>query len=83
MYGVAPTTAAACGSARTTAYPVFNPRTGQVTTYGVSDGLQATEFNFGAWYQSPAGGLYFGGINGFNAFNPSGSARSRGRPRLS
>ena len=28
------------------------------------------EFNFGAWYQSPSGELFFGGINGFNAFMP-------------
>jgi hypothetical protein len=38
--------------------------------YGVSDGLQASEFNLGAWYQSTSGELFFGGINGFNAFMP-------------
>jgi diguanylate cyclase (GGDEF)-like protein len=48
----------------------FDPRTGQFTNYGVSDGLQASEFNFGAWYQSPSGELFFGGIYGFNAFIP-------------
>jgi diguanylate cyclase (GGDEF)-like protein len=48
----------------------LDPRTGQFRSYGVSDGLQASEFNFGAWYQSPAGELFFGGIYGFNAFMP-------------
>jgi diguanylate cyclase (GGDEF)-like protein len=48
----------------------FDPRTGQFTNYGVSDGLQASEFNFGAYYQSPTGELFFGGIYGFNAFLP-------------
>jgi diguanylate cyclase (GGDEF)-like protein len=48
----------------------FDPRTGQFTNYGTSDGLQAAEFNFGAWYQSASGELFFGGINGFNAFTP-------------
>lgn len=48
----------------------FDPRDRQVTTYGVSDGLQSAEFNFGAWYQSPSGELFFGGVNGFNAFVP-------------
>ena len=38
--------------------------------YGVSDGLQSSEFNLGAWYQSTSGELFFGGINGFNAFMP-------------
>ena len=48
----------------------FDPRTGQVSNYGVSDGLQAAEFNFGSWFQSPSGEMFFGGINGFNAFMP-------------
>ncbi len=38
--------------------------------YGVSDGLQSGEFNLGASYQSTSGELFFGGINGFNAFTP-------------
>jgi diguanylate cyclase (GGDEF)-like protein len=48
----------------------LDPRTEQFMNYGVSDGLQGSEFNFGAWYQSPTGELFFGGINGFNAFMP-------------
>src|SRR5439155_25959252 len=48
----------------------LDPRTGQFVNYGVSDGLQASEFNFGAWHQSPSGELFFGGIYGFNAFMP-------------
>ena len=48
----------------------FDPRTETFTSYGVSDGLQSAEFNAGAWHQSPSGELFFGGINGFNAFVP-------------
>ncbi len=48
----------------------FDPRNGEFMNYGVSDGVQAAEFNLGAWYQSPSGELFFGGINGFNAFMP-------------
>ncbi len=48
----------------------LDPKSGEVKTYGVNDGLQATEFNFGAWHQNATGELFFGGINGFNAFNP-------------
>jgi diguanylate cyclase (GGDEF)-like protein len=48
----------------------FDPRNERFVNYGVSDGLQATEFNFGAWYQSASGELFFGGVNGFNAFFP-------------
>ena len=48
----------------------FDPRTGHAVSYGVSNGLQAREFNLGAWYQSTTGELFFGGLNGFNAFVP-------------
>jgi diguanylate cyclase (GGDEF)-like protein len=48
----------------------FDPRTGQFVNYGVSDGLQSGEYNLGAGYQSTSGELFFGGINGFNAFMP-------------
>jgi diguanylate cyclase (GGDEF)-like protein len=48
----------------------LDPRSGAFTHYGVSDGVQSAEFNFGAWYQNSSGELFFGGINGFNAFVP-------------
>ena len=42
---------------------------GHVNTYHVADGLQDNEFADGAFY-SYGGWFFFGGINGFNAFNP-------------
>jgi ligand-binding sensor domain-containing protein/serine phosphatase RsbU (regulator of sigma subunit) len=39
--------------------------------YNVKDGLLNTEFNQGAAYISPAGYMYFGGVNGCNVFRPS------------
>jgi len=39
--------------------------------YDVTDGLQSNEFNTGAYYKNDRGELFFGGINGFNIFNPS------------
>lgn len=39
--------------------------------YTQKNGLQSNEFNTGAYYQSVRGVLYFGGINGFNWFNPA------------
>jgi two-component system sensor histidine kinase ChiS len=38
--------------------------------YDKKDGLQSNEFNGGAYYKSKSGELFFGGINGFNAFYP-------------
>ena len=48
----------------------FNPRTGTFNNYSAADGLQGSEFNGGAYYKSRRGELFFGGINGFNAFFP-------------
>lgn len=35
-----------------------------------NDGLQGREFIINACYGAPDGKLFFGGLNGFNAFNP-------------
>jgi signal transduction histidine kinase/ligand-binding sensor domain-containing protein/CheY-like chemotaxis protein len=49
----------------------YDRSTGTFQNYDVSDGLQSREFNLGACYKRESGELYFGGINGFNAFFPS------------
>jgi len=49
---------------------VFDPVDKSFTNYDVQDGLQSNEFNAAAKYKSEDGRLYFGGINGFNAFYP-------------
>jgi len=48
----------------------FNPRTESFTNYDARDGLQSNEFNGGAYYRSRSGEMFFGGINGLNAFFP-------------
>ena len=40
------------------------------TNYDYSNGLVNLEHNFNAYYQTRAGNLLFGGINGFTKFNP-------------
>jgi ligand-binding sensor domain-containing protein len=48
----------------------FDPKTGTFANYDTDDGLQSIEFNFGAYHRSESGEMFFGGINGFNAFYP-------------
>ncbi|MGH1363690.1 MAG: two-component regulator propeller domain-containing protein [Calditrichia bacterium] len=48
---------------------LFNPD-GGVRNFTVRDGLQANEFNRGAYAMSSSGQLLFGGINGINRFFP-------------
>ncbi len=41
-----------------------------ITNYSSKDGLQNDEFSDGAYYKDEDKILYFGGVNGFNYFNP-------------
>ncbi|MEN8260026.1 MAG: response regulator, partial [Pseudomonadota bacterium] len=49
----------------------LNPGTGKVENFDVTRGLQSDDFNHGADYRSPDGTLFFGGVNGFNVFDPA------------
>ena len=48
----------------------FDPSLEQFERYTTNDGLQSDEFNLGAQFRAPDGELFFGGVNGFNAFYP-------------
>ncbi len=48
----------------------FSPSSGSFTNYGPSDGLQSNQFNQGAYHRGSSGMMYFGGVNGFNSFDP-------------
>lgn len=49
----------------------FDPVTKHFRNYTQTDGLQNNEFNGKAAYQDQEGNLYFGGMDGFNIFNPA------------
>ncbi len=49
----------------------FDPRSESFRTWDERDGVQSDEFNGGSYHRSPGGELFFGGINGFNAFYPT------------
>jgi hypothetical protein len=48
----------------------FDPRTETFQNYDVRNGLQNNEFNVGAHFTGESGEMFFGGIQGFNAFYP-------------
>jgi len=48
----------------------FDPRSLSFQNFDASDGLQGDEFNAGAYFRSPSGKLFFGGLNGLSAFDP-------------
>jgi diguanylate cyclase (GGDEF)-like protein len=52
----------------------YDPNTGDIHNLHRRDGLQSEEFNFGAHFSNRAGEMFFGGHNGYNAFDPAGVA---------
>ena len=48
----------------------FNPRDNTFVNYHESDGLQGEQFNRKACSMDPSGIMYFGGLHGFNMFDP-------------
>ena len=70
VYGIVGDDAGHLWLSHNTGLSRFDPETEEFTNYDVSDGLQSNEFNGGAYYRSADGELFFGGIQGFNAFFP-------------
>ena len=58
----------------------FIPATGRFQQFDEADGLQNLEFNGGAAFRSASGEMFFGGVDGFNAFFPAQVGESRFRP---
>lgn len=48
----------------------LDPATGQIVSYYKFNLLQSNEFCDGAYYRAKDGSLYFGGVDGFNRFDP-------------
>jgi ligand-binding sensor domain-containing protein len=60
----------------------FNPETKVFKNYNKSDGLQSNQFNVKAQYKLSSGELLFGGINGYNRFNPSDITINKNLPTV-
>ncbi len=61
----------------------FNANTKQFTNkFTASDGLQSNQFNYHAYCKTSDGYMVFGGINGFNVFNPGLIKKNRFKPQV-
>lgn len=60
----------------------LDPETGEIRQFDNSDGLQSNEFNAGASFVAEDGEVFFGGINGFNAFYPEDIQRRNIAPTV-
>jgi signal transduction histidine kinase/CheY-like chemotaxis protein/ligand-binding sensor domain-containing protein len=61
----------------------FNLDSKVCKNYYASDGLQSNEFNRYAYHRTKKGELYFGGVNGFNFFNPDEITGRTNLPQIS
>jgi signal transduction histidine kinase/ligand-binding sensor domain-containing protein len=60
----------------------FNPKTETFKNYDIHDGLQSNEFNSGAYFKSTSGLMFFGGVNGLNAFYPDSLKDNSYKPAI-
>ncbi|MEO6327407.1 MAG: two-component regulator propeller domain-containing protein [Ginsengibacter sp.] len=60
----------------------FDPITKVFKNFGINDGLQSNEFKMNSCFQSLTGKMYFGGVNGFNEFNPDNTKEKTYEPPL-
>ena len=60
----------------------FDPETEQFMNYYMSDGLQSSEFIWDASFRDSDGRLYFGGVNGLNAFYPEDIIDNQDLPKV-
>ncbi len=50
----------------------LNFKSKEIKRFDLKDGLQSLEFNGGAYLKNKKNEMFFGGINGYNYFNPQG-----------
>ncbi len=60
----------------------LNPMDGSIHNYDPGDGLQAYDFNQGAYADTSDGQFFFGGSNGFNSFDPMTIKENRYAPNV-
>jgi diguanylate cyclase (GGDEF)-like protein/PAS domain S-box-containing protein len=58
----------------------FDPATARATAFDLDDGLQGLEFNGGAALRARDGRLFFGGVEGYNVFQPEALVENGHRP---
>jgi signal transduction histidine kinase/ligand-binding sensor domain-containing protein/DNA-binding response OmpR family regulator len=82
VYGILPDSEGGLWVSTNQGLARFEPDSGNFESFNATDGLQADEFNVGAHYRSQSGELFFGGVNGFNAFFPDRIERNSAVPQL-
>ncbi|HLP12217.1 MAG TPA: adenylate/guanylate cyclase domain-containing protein [Flavobacteriales bacterium] len=59
---------------------MYDPIKKTFRNYEEKDGAQSNEFNTGAYFKNSKGEMMFGGINGYNVFNPADIKINQNKP---
>ena len=70
VYGVLPSHDGSLWLSTNRGLSQFNPEKGAFRNYDIYDGLQGNQFSMGAYHRHHDGELFFGGVDGLNAFFP-------------
>lgn len=70
VYGILEDSSGALWLSTNNGLSKFDPHLETFQNYNINDGLQSDQFNPGAYFQNNHGELFFGGIQGLNAFFP-------------
>ena len=71
VYGILPDNANNLWMSTNKGLSCFNPSKQSFKNYEEKDGLQSNEFNHNVYLRSKKGILFFGGVNGYNYFDPA------------
>ncbi|MCG3155551.1 MAG: Sensor histidine kinase RcsC [bacterium] len=82
VYGILPDRHGRLWMSTNRGLSVFDPQTKTFRNFDVRDGLQSNEFNRNAYFLSRKGEMFFGGINGLNAFYPDSIRDNPNAPSL-
>ncbi len=82
IYGILPDNSNKLWISTNKGLSCFDPLKKTFKNYEEKDGLQSNEFNHNAYLRSKKGLLFFGGVNGFNYFNPEEIVGNPVAPRV-
>lgn len=82
IYGILPDNSGNIWMSTNNGISQLNMASGSIKNYNQSDGLQGNEFNYGSFYRSKDGKLFFGGTNGLTYFNPNDIRKNTVAPNI-
>jgi len=82
VYGILEASDGSLWLSTTSGLSCVDPDSLTIRNYSIDDGLSGKDFNYGAYYQTQEGIMYFGGTQGITYFDPSSIQPNRVIPNI-